>query len=81
MWHNHGLQLQEEGLAMNSRLFSFVRNSAHPLGQTLKRYLRQRMKPDNHDLVLNAAMDLTRSKSELVLENMLLRQQLIVLKR
>jgi hypothetical protein len=39
------------------------------------------MKPDNHDPVLNAAMDLTRSKPDLVLENMLLRQQLIVLKR
>jgi putative transposase len=39
------------------------------------------MKPDNQDLVLNAAMDLTRSKPELILENMLLRQQLIVLKR
>ena len=39
------------------------------------------MKPDNHDLVLNAAVDLTRSKPQLVLENMLLRQQLIVLKR
>jgi transposase InsO family protein len=39
------------------------------------------MKPDNQDLVLNAATDLTRSKPELILENMLLRQQLIVLKR
>jgi hypothetical protein len=32
-------------------------------------------------LVINAALDLTRSKSELVLENALLRQQLIVLQR
>jgi transposase InsO family protein len=39
------------------------------------------MKPASHDLVLKAAVDLTRSKPELVLENMLLRQQLIVLKR
>jgi transposase InsO family protein len=39
------------------------------------------MKPTNHDLALNAAMDLTRSKPELILENLLLRQQLIVLKR
>ena len=36
---------------------------------------------DNHDLVLNSALDLTRSKSELLLDNRLLRQQLIVLKR
>jgi hypothetical protein len=40
-----------------------------------------RLRPDNHHLVLNSALDLTRSKSELLLENMLLRQQLIVLKR
>jgi len=46
-----------------------------------QRRLRQWAKPDNHALVLNATMDLTRSKPELVLENMLLRQQLIVLKR
>jgi transposase InsO family protein len=39
------------------------------------------MKPASHDLVLNAAVDLTRSKPELVLENILLRQQLVVLKR
>ena len=36
---------------------------------------------NSHALVLNAAVDLTRSRSELVLENMLLRQQLIVLNR
>jgi hypothetical protein len=36
-------------------------------------------KPDNHTLALSAALDLTRSKSELILENALLRQQLIVL--
>jgi hypothetical protein len=34
-----------------------------------------------YDPVLNAAMVLTRTKSELLLENMFLRQQLIVLKR
>jgi putative transposase len=39
------------------------------------------LKPDTHSLILNTALDITRSKSELVLENALLRQQLIVLKR
>ena len=39
------------------------------------------MKPDTHSLILNTALDITRSKSELVLENALLRQHLIVLKR
>ena len=58
-----------------------LRPSAHSLYQALKQRLRQWTKPDNYTLILNAALDLTRSKSELVLENALLRQQLIVLKR
>ena len=62
-------------------LFSFVRHSIDALGQAVKQRLRQWTKPDNHTLVLNAALDLTRSKAELVLENALLRQQLIVLQR
>jgi hypothetical protein len=37
--------------------------------------------PDNQSLALNAVLDLSRSKSEVVLENALLRQQLIVLQR
>jgi len=49
--------------------------------QAVKQRLRQWTKPDNHTLVLNTALDLTRPKSELILENLLLRQQLIVLKR
>jgi len=61
--------------------FSFVRMSIDFVCQAAKQRLRQWTKPGNHALVLNAAMDLTRSKPELVLENMLLRQQLIVLKR
>ena len=61
--------------------FAFVRQSIDSLYQTAKQHLRQWTEPDNHGLALNAAMDLTRSKPELVLENMLLRQQLIVLKR
>jgi len=66
---------------MNIPLFSFVRQSVDSLSQALIQVLRQWTKPNNHALVLNAAVDLTRSRSELVLENMLLRQQLIVLKR
>ena len=65
----------------NLSLFSFVRLRIDSLCQAVIRRLRKWAKPDNRALVLNAAMDLTRSKSELVLENMLLRQQLIVLKR
>jgi hypothetical protein len=58
-----------------------VRDYLHSLVQAVKRHLRQWTRPDNHDLVLNSALDLTRSKPELLLEDKLLRQQLIVLKR
>jgi hypothetical protein len=66
---------------MNFPLFSLARNHMDSLFQVVKQRLRQWTKPDNHALVLNAASDLTRSKPELVLENMLLCQQLIVLQR
>jgi putative transposase len=66
---------------MNLSLLSFVQKSIDSLCQSAKQRLRQGAKPDKHDPVLNAALDLTRSKQELILENMLLRQQLIVLKR
>jgi len=75
---------------MNIPLFSFVRHSIDSLGQPVKRRLRQWTKPDNHTLVFNtvlydtvqgAAVDLTRSKPALVMENALLRQQLVVLQR
>ena len=59
----------------------FLRQIVHSLSQTVKQRLRQWTKPDNHTLVLNTALDLTRPKPELVLENLLLRQQLIVMKR
>jgi putative transposase len=66
---------------MNFPLFSLARDHMHSLSQVVKQRLRQWTRPGNHALVLNGAMDLTRSKSELALENMLLRQQLIVLQR
>jgi putative transposase len=65
---------------MNFPLFSFVLRGNDTLWQAVKQCIRVWMKPDNHDLVLNAPIDLTRSQPELILENMLLRQQLIVLK-
>ena len=57
----------------------FLRQIVHSLSQAVKRRLRQWTKPDNHTLVLNTALDLTRPRSELMLETALLRQQLIVL--
>ena len=59
----------------------FLRQSVQLLCQAVKRRFRQWTKPNNHTLILNIALDLARSKSELVLENALLRQQLIVLER
>ena len=47
----------------------------------VRQLLRRRTNPNNDAPVLNTALDLTRSRTELVLENALLRQQLIVLNR
>jgi hypothetical protein len=44
-------------------------------------WLREWTKPDHHGLAGGAVAEATRSKSELMLENALLRQQLIVLER
>ena len=66
---------------MSFRPFSLVRNSTVSFCLTVKQRLRQWTKPDSHSLVLSATIDLTRSKPELMLENILLCQQLIVLKR
>ena len=52
---------------------NFLRQIVHSLSQAVKQHLRQWTQPDNHTLALNPALDLTRSKSELVLENTLLR--------
>jgi putative transposase len=46
-----------------------------------KRRLRDLVKPDNYALSANTMVDLTRSKTELILENAFLRQQLIILDR
>ena len=73
---------QLERQAMNSfSLFALMRQILGSLCQILLQPLRRWTKPDNHAPIPNAALDLTRSKSELMLENALLRQQLIVLQR
>ena len=66
---------------MNYSPSSFVPNCTDSFCQTVKRHLRHWTSPDNHDLVLNAVLDLTRGKPELKMENAILRQHLIVLKR
>jgi putative transposase len=66
---------------VNFCLFSFILRRLGSIRQAIKRPLRQWTKPDNYSLALNAVLDMTRSKQELVLENALLRQQLSVLQR
>jgi putative transposase len=51
------------------------------LGRLAKLYLKQRTKPVTATLVTGALSDLTRSRADLIAENVMLRQQLIVLKR
>jgi hypothetical protein len=66
---------------MKYPLVSVVQKGIRGLFQTVKDLLRRWTKPRNDAPVLNTALDLTRSKPELVLENALLRQQLVVLNR
>jgi len=61
--------------------FSSVRQGIRCFFQTVKHLLRRWTKPTNDTPVLSTALDLTRSKTELVLENAILRQQLVVLNR
>ena len=65
---------------MNSLSPFSSRQSVHCLWGAVKRRLRRWTKPNSH-LILNVAADLSRSRAELVLENALLRQQLIILER
>jgi putative transposase len=64
-------------------LFGFIQGWLQSLCRGAKQRLRQWTRPDNSSdsLAIGTARDLARSKSELVLENALLRQQLIVLQR
>jgi hypothetical protein len=65
---------------VNSFLFFFAQSIGF-LWQAVKRPFRQWTKPVDNTLVLSTILAVTRSKSELVLENALLRQQLIVLRQ
>jgi len=64
-------------------LFGFIQCWLQSLYHRAKQRLRQWTRPDNSSdpLAIGTARDLTRNKSELILENALLRQQLIVLQR
>jgi hypothetical protein len=66
---------------MGHNLPSVVRRRLDSPRRAVKQHLRRWTRPDSRSLAVNAVLDLTRSKSELVLENAVLRQQLIVLQR
>jgi hypothetical protein len=53
----------------------------YPCLKLLESRIRRWVKPANQPLVLGTLTDLTRRRSELVLENAFLRQQVIVLSR
>ncbi len=60
-----------------SRLRSKILSIAHQIGDRI----RHSLKPDTGSLLAGAAKDTVRSKTQLVAENALLRQQLIILQR
>jgi putative transposase len=53
----------------------------YPCLKLLEPRIRHGLKPTNQSIVLGTVADLTRGRSELVLENAFLRQQVIVLRR
>ncbi len=62
---------------MIGRILSFWKN----LGNRVKQYLKQWTRPVIATLLTGSLADMTRSKTDLIAENAMLRQQLIVLNR
>ena len=72
--------VKEEVVRLSSilnRVLPFAQHVIDRVGKAITRW----SKPISHAPVLDAVMDLARSKPQLVAENVLLRQQLIVLNR
>jgi hypothetical protein len=66
---------------MGFALFGSIQRRVQSLCHGITQRLRQWTRPDSTSLAVGTALDLNRSKSERVLENALLRQQLVVLQR
>ncbi len=62
-------------------MISFLRQCFEYILIDVTQHIQQWVKPNNPSLFADATLDLTRSKTELILENAFLRQQLIVLNR
>lgn len=66
---------------MNARLIGRLSATAQALAHLLHERLRAATKPAAAPLVVGTLADLARSRSELLTENALLRQQLLILQR
>ena len=66
---------------MLSQLFAYVRRVVQSGVQFLKQKISAWTKPNTAIVAISALADVARTKSELIAENVLLRQQLIVLQR
>ena len=62
-------------------MFSTIWNTCKRLFNRIKESLKQLTKPVTAELAMNSIADITRRRKDLVVENAMLRQQLIVLKR
>jgi putative transposase len=62
-------------------MMTSILSSCGNLGRRAKQYLKQWTKPATAVLVTSALSDVARSRADLIAENVMLRQQLIVLKR
>jgi hypothetical protein len=62
-------------------IVAFLKRLTHLCFQSVQHRFVAWTKPSNTSLILGTVTDLARSKSELVVENALLRQQLIILRR
>ena len=62
-------------------MLSFLWNACKNLFNRVKDKIKSWTKPATTTLAIGAVQDLSRSKSDLIVENAILRQQLIVLKR
>jgi len=62
-------------------MFSTIWNTCKRLFNRIKESLKQLTKPVTAELTMNSIADITRSRKDLVVENAMLRQQLIVLQR
>ena len=78
-----GLVFCQMGQRRSSLFISLkeVRIKLHTLNQSVQKLVMNSIKPVRISLILGTLNDLTRSKSQLIAENALLRQQLIVINR